>query len=182
MVVVHSFAGVTPPARFDDIAWTEVRIERADERDGDYEEVETQALDPLDDDAASPATRSFTAPGAEGWYRLVFLDAGGDASTPTVPVSLPADPPGIDAIRLKIGDADPANELLDDDAILMALAAWPGNVDLAAADCAEAIAAKYARDFNFSADGQSFNRRERVLHYMELAKTLRRAGFLLWPS
>lgn len=183
MAVVHSFTGITPPARFDEIAWAQVRVESAEERDGDYDEVDTLDLDPVDVYPASPRVRGFTVTGAEGWYRLVFLDEDGNSSPPTAPINLPEDSsPGIDAVRLKIGDTDSAAELLDDDAILAALAAWPDNVDLAAADCAEAIAAKYARDFNFSTDGQSFNRRERVLHYMELAKTLRRAGFLLWPS
>lgn len=87
----------------------------------------------------------------------------------------------LDLVRLKVGDDDPADEILTDAEVNDCIAAWPDNLDLAAATAAEAIAAKYARDFNFSADGQSFNRRERVLHYSELARTLRRGGHLVWP-
>jgi|GEM_PF-3482973 len=85
-----------------------------------------------------------------------------------------------DLVRLKVGDTD--SELLTNSEIDTYLAAWPGNVELAAADAAEAVAAKYSRDFNFSTDGQAFNRRERVAHYMDLAKTLRsRGGQFVWP-
>lgn len=87
----------------------------------------------------------------------------------------------LDLVRLRCGDNDATDELLTDAEINAFIAAWPDNLNLAAANAAEAIAAKFARDFNFSADGQTFNRRERVLHYMELAEKLRRAGFLVWP-
>jgi len=88
-----------------------------------------------------------------------------------------------DKVRLKIGDTDMSDPILQDDEIDAALVAWPANLDLAAADSAEAIAAKYSRGFNFSTDGQTFNRRERVVHYMDLAKTLRsRGGAFVWPT
>ena len=88
----------------------------------------------------------------------------------------------LDRVRAKIGDTDNTDYLLTDAEIQAHIADWPDNLDLAAANAAEAIAAKYARDFNFQADGQSFNRRERVLHYMDLSKSLRRGGHLIWPN
>jgi hypothetical protein len=89
-----------------------------------------------------------------------------------------------DAVRRKIGDQDPADELLADADIDAALANWPGNTDLAAAECAEAIAAKFSRDYSFqTAETQQFSRRERVENYMKLAAELRaRGGALIWPD
>ena len=85
-----------------------------------------------------------------------------------------------DKVRLKIGDT--SDEALTDADIDAYLTAWPSNIDLAAADAAEAIAAKYSKGFNFSTDGQVFNRRERVAHYMDLAAALRkRGGTFEWP-
>lgn len=87
----------------------------------------------------------------------------------------------IQRIRLKIGDKD--GNLLTDTDIETYVTAWPDNVEMAAADCAEAIAAKYSKDFNFSEDGQVFNRRERVAHYMALSERLRkRGGQFVWPA
>lgn len=86
-----------------------------------------------------------------------------------------------DKVRLKIGDTDPTDPLLYDDEVNAAITAWPDNLDMAAAAACDAIAAKFARGYTFSADGQSFNRRERVLHYAELANQFRRSGYLVWP-
>lgn len=81
-----------------------------------------------------------------------------------------------DKLRLLIGDSDASNELLSDDEVDYFLAANTvdsvANVTQAAADAAWAIAAKFARGFNFSTDGQSFNRSERVAHYLALARQL----------
>lgn len=86
-----------------------------------------------------------------------------------------------DRVRAKAGDND-GTERLDDTQIDGAMANWPGNEDLAAAECADLIRALYANGYTFSTDGQSFNRRERVEHYADLAKDLRsRGGSLIWP-
>jgi len=89
----------------------------------------------------------------------------------------------LDRVREKIGDVDMTDPLLTDTEIETYIAAWPGNVEMAAAEAAEAIAARFARDFNFqSAPGQVFNRSERVAHYMDLAARLRlRGGQFVWP-
>lgn len=87
-----------------------------------------------------------------------------------------------DRVRLKIGDTNEADPLLSDEEIEIYVEAWEPNVDLAAAEAAEAIANKFARDYNFAEDGQTFNRRERYEHYADLAQRLRlRGGQYVWP-
>lgn len=85
-----------------------------------------------------------------------------------------------DIVRLKIGDTDEDDPLLYDDEIDAFLTLHTVDsvvsVTAAAADAASAIAAKFARGYNFSTDGQSFNRSERVAHYQALAKELRVMG------
>jgi hypothetical protein len=88
----------------------------------------------------------------------------------------------LDLVRLKIGDTDTEAALLTDAEIEVFMEAWPDNVEMAAADAAEAIAAKFARDYTFGEDGQSFNRRERFESYTDLAAKLRsRGGIFVWP-
>lgn len=89
MSVVVSFRGWTPAARYDDLPWTEVRIEEAALATGPWTQIDTIALDPVDDDPADPAARSFTTElgtNVDLWYRLVFADGSGDTQIPTVPV------------------------------------------------------------------------------------------------
>lgn len=78
----------TPPARFDDLAWVDGRIQQADTETGTYALLETVALDPVDTDPSQPATRSFTTELATvgKWYRIVFADEDGDLSEPSDPV------------------------------------------------------------------------------------------------
>lgn len=90
-----------------------------------------------------------------------------------------------DKVRMLIGDTDENDPLLYDDEVDACLAqravtdadAVGGttyNVIAAAADCAGAIAAKFARQFNFSEDGQNFQRAQRVGHYLSLEQSLRK--------
>lgn len=91
----------------------------------------------------------------------------------------------LDIVRLKVGDTDENDPLLFDDEInyflstrSVVLSGGGTVVDTvgAAADAAAAIAAKFARGYNFSTDGQSFNRSERVAHYTALAHQLQRSS------
>jgi hypothetical protein len=85
-------------------------------------------------------------------------------------------------VRALIGDADYDDQLLRNDQIDQFLAdrsvVYNGgttyNVPAAAADAAGAIAAQYAREFNFAEDGQRFDRAQRVSHYLSLEQSLRR--------
>jgi hypothetical protein len=87
---VVSFDGFTPPARFDDLAWQEVRIEEAPVPSGPWTLIDTLTLDPVDDDPADPQARNLTTEQASDepdlWYRLVFVDADGDTSLATSPL------------------------------------------------------------------------------------------------
>jgi hypothetical protein len=88
-----------------------------------------------------------------------------------------------DKVRLLVGDTDETDPLLYDDEVDACLAqryfvdsstgGTTYNVIAAAADAAGAIAAKYARQFSFSEDGQQFQRAQRVGHYQALEKQLR---------
>lgn len=90
MAQVISFEDYTPPARFDSLAWTQVRVEEAAASTGTWATIETIALSPTDADPSDPAARSFTtdlaSDTADLWYRVVFLDAAGDTSQPSTPV------------------------------------------------------------------------------------------------
>jgi hypothetical protein len=87
----------------------------------------------------------------------------------------------LDKVRLLIGDTDSTDPLLSDDEVNVQITNWPNNVEFAAANCAQQIAAKFARGFDFSSDGQTFNRSERVNHYTELARVLRRKSVYSIP-
>lgn len=97
-----------------------------------------------------------------------------------------------DQVRLMVGDTDTTDLLLADDEVDQfingrALLDSSGgtvstNLAAAAADCAGAIAAEFAREFNFTSDGQGFQRAQRVGHYQALEQTLRaRAGGVSVP-
>lgn len=86
MSVIVSFNGWKPVPRYDELPWTEVRIEEASIEDGVYTQLEVIPLDPLDSDPSDPQARSFTTELGTAigyWYRLVFADADGDTMVPT---------------------------------------------------------------------------------------------------
>ena len=60
-----------------------------------------------------------------------------------------------DRVRLEIGDTDEDRALFED-AELDDLLVQEGSVLLAAAHACEALAVRFARDFDFTADGASF--------------------------
>lgn len=90
MAQVITFESYTPSPRYDSLPWTEVGIEEAVASDGPWVELERQALSPVDADPTNPAARNFTTELASDdpdlWYRVVFYDATGDESQPTVAV------------------------------------------------------------------------------------------------
>ena len=85
---------------------------------------------------------------------------------------MPVTQDDIDLVRLRVGDTDPAELLLTDVEVTSLVeqteSSGEYNLAQASADAARAIAAKFARGYNFATDGQSFNRSERVDHYLGL--------------
>jgi hypothetical protein len=87
----------------------------------------------------------------------------------------------LDTIRLLVGDTETGDAILEDadynDFIARQQLQTSGgtvtNINAAAADAAGAIAAKFARDYDFSEDGQSFSRSQRIGQYMTLERELR---------
>lgn len=85
MSIIHTLAGALPPARYDAVAWTSVRVEEAAAQGGPFDAVATLALSPVDANPAAPQSRdlTFAATLAAGWYRLVWLDPAANASPPS---------------------------------------------------------------------------------------------------
>lgn len=89
MAEVVTFVGYRPPPRFDATPWTAVRIQESAAQDGTFVLLETKTLSPVDADPTHPAARSFTCElgtALDYWYRVIFADATGDISQPTLPV------------------------------------------------------------------------------------------------
>jgi hypothetical protein len=88
MPTVRTFSGFRPSPRADDVPWNRIRIGEGAEGgtiEGPFTILETQALSPLDDHPEDPVRRDFTTELAElteGWYELVFLDAGDNLDEP----------------------------------------------------------------------------------------------------
>jgi hypothetical protein len=88
---VVSFSDRRPPPRFPPLTgpWVTVRVEEAADPAGPWDPIATVPLDPLDADLARPGPRSVSsdqASLADGWYRLVWVDAAAsEHPTPPVP-------------------------------------------------------------------------------------------------
>lgn len=115
MTQVLSFEDYRPSPRFDGKTWTQVQIEEGDTLTGPWAVIDTITISPVDADPTNPAVRSFTTENASDddglWYRLVFLDADGDALQPTFPVQNSAGRPPYATVeelatllRVKVGD------------------------------------------------------------------------------
>lgn len=76
-------------------------------------------------------------------------------------------------VRLEIGDTDSTDPLFTDEEIAVFLAAEVTVLKAAARAC-EVQSRKYARDFNWDADGDKVDRTSRAKHYADLAVALRR--------
>lgn len=89
MSEVVSFFDYTPAPRFDSTPWTDVQIEEAATSSGPWTVIDTLALSPTDADPANPQSRSFTITNGTApdlWYRVTFVDGGGNLSLPSAPV------------------------------------------------------------------------------------------------
>ena len=75
-------------------------------------------------------------------------------------------------VRLQISDTVSSDALLTDEEIAYAISDEP-NLVAAAARCAEIILSKFARDFNWTADGTTIDKVARTKLYKEMADDLR---------
>jgi hypothetical protein len=81
-----------------------------------------------------------------------------------------------DAVRFLLGDTSTANALLQDEEINWLLTRWlplHGTIEYVASVAAETIAAKYAREANYSADGVSISLAQLGQQFRDLAASLR---------
>jgi hypothetical protein len=82
----------------------------------------------------------------------------------------------LDAVRFYVQDTDPNDQLISDEEIEFLIAQWTpvyGSNLMVAAMAAEAIAAKFAREVSYSADGVSVGVNELQTKYDALASSLR---------
>lgn len=79
----------------------------------------------------------------------------------------------LDQVRVLIGDTDTDNALFPDDQLNWFLSENSDNVYLAAAAACDAVAAKFARAYDFETDGQSFKRSQQAQAFRAMADTFR---------
>src|SRR4051794_31493642 len=79
----------------------------------------------------------------------------------------------LDKFRLELGDINATTPLFNDDEAAYFINAHPGNVLLAAAAACDALATRFAGDFDFETDGQKFNRSTKAKAYADRATALR---------
>lgn len=79
-----------------------------------------------------------------------------------------------DAVRFLVGDTDTNDQLVTDEEIAFFLDEFPSSTYHAAAEVAESIAAKFAREVSHSGDGLSYSAEQLQSNYAELAVRLRK--------
>lgn len=184
MPLTRSFTGYTPPPRYDGLAFTSAVIRESDAKDGTYATIETVALFPLDTDPADPVSRNLTTDGAtvvNGWYIIRWVDAlGSYAETDPISYETLAESEDVRAkiSRMVDADSEPVLSAEDLDDLIDAAArpdayglyrndgAWTPTWDLnaAAAEGWARKSSKAANKFNFSEDGQRFDRAQIYAH------------------
>lgn len=82
-----------------------------------------------------------------------------------------------DLVRLLVGDSDPDNQLLTDDQVTLITAQFNSS-SLAAAACADALAAKFSRSVTFAVEGLSIQNSQKAANYRALAQRLRSQAVL----
>lgn len=89
MTEVVSFNNYRPPARYDDVPWTQAQIDEAANATGPWTTIDTITFDVPDPDPADPGERSFTTPNGTApdlWYTVTFIDDDSGTSIPTTPI------------------------------------------------------------------------------------------------
>ncbi len=78
-------------------------------------------------------------------------------------------------LRVKVGDTDDSRQLFDD-AEMNVFLTEESSVLLAAAAACDSLATRFARDYDFTADGASFKKGSVSAQYARRARVLRRQG------
>ncbi len=78
-------------------------------------------------------------------------------------------------LRVKVGDIDDSRALFDD-AEMNVFLTEESSVTLAAAEACDVLATRFARDYDFMADGASFKKGSVSAQYARRARVLRRQG------
>lgn len=89
MSEVVTFERYRPPIRYDDVVWTQAKIDESADGLTGWTTIDTLTLSPVDTDAEHPAYRNFTITNGTAidyWYRVFFADGSGNVSQPTVAV------------------------------------------------------------------------------------------------
>lgn len=79
-----------------------------------------------------------------------------------------------DAVRFLVGDTDTNDQLVSDEEIEFFIEEFPSSKYHAAAEVAESIAAKFAREVSHSGDGLSYSAEQLHQNYAALAERLRK--------
>jgi hypothetical protein len=88
-----------------------------------------------------------------------------------------------DALRFLVGDTDPGQPLLQDEEFAYLVSLWGDKSDYRVASyCAEAIAAKLAREVDVSADSQSLGTNSLQEKYLTLAARMRSLDESTFPG
>jgi hypothetical protein len=91
--MIVSFKDYELIPRYDDTQWIELKIYESTSESGPWTPIDTQSLDPVTD-PSDPQPVSFTTDKAtladgQGWYKVAFIDAAGNAED-TEPIFNPA--------------------------------------------------------------------------------------------
>src|SRR3990167_8626661 len=76
-------------------------------------------------------------------------------------------------VRMEIGDTDSTTALFTDEALQVFSDSRGTSYLAAAADACDALATRFARDYDFQTDAQSFKRSQQSTAYREMAASLR---------
>lgn len=76
-------------------------------------------------------------------------------------------------VRMEIGDTDSTQALFTDEELQVYLDSRGTDYLAAAADACDALAARFARSYDFETDGQSFKRSQQSKAYRDMAASLR---------
>src|SRR5205085_2200063 len=88
-MTVVTLLDITPPERYDSVAWMAWHIEEGSVEAGPFVEIDNKPLSPIDPDPRYPAARDLTTDNgsAEGmWYRVRFRDVNNQFSSYSAPI------------------------------------------------------------------------------------------------